>query len=102
MIGPAQQQQSDAEQDRRADTLQNTHVFDPFKNDREIDEPENKEADRGTVGKVLPTGSERRQQRADSLAADPGLNAEPSARDYRSQNRSDVRAQHSARGASQN
>ena len=44
VIGPAQQQQSDAQQNRRADSLQNADVFDAFENDREIDQPEDEES----------------------------------------------------------
>ena len=53
-------------------------------------------------GKVFPTRNQNREQRADGFAADPGLNAEPSAGDERAQHCGEVCAEHSERSAGQN
>ena len=82
-------------QNRRANSLQKSDVLDAFENDGEIDEPERHEANRSAVADLRPAWRERRDQGVDGFAADPGLDAEPSAGYERAQNRGEVRAQHS-------
>ena len=53
-ISPPQQQQTNREQHRRADSLQDANVLNPLQDHDEVNRPKQHEADRRPVGSVLP------------------------------------------------
>ena len=59
-----------------------------------VDQPESDKANSGAVRNSAPDGRER-QKRVDGFAADPGLNAEPSASDEGAQDGGDIGAEDS-------
>ena len=77
-------------------------VFDAAEDDENVEGPESEEANPDTVGRLSDGGPEDLEHGVDGLAADPGLDAEPSAGHEGAQDGGNVGASHAERGAHEN
>ena len=98
---PPQQQQADSQHERRADAFQKFDGLDAAPDHDDVQRPEGEEADPDAARQRRRARPQDLQHGVDGLAADPGLNAEPSAGHQRAQHRRDVGAAHAERGAHQ-
>ena len=106
LIGPPEQQQAERDEQRRFDVEQPADAIDALVDDAHVDAPEKQEADElrqrdsrtRRLRRALATGQKTRQDFVDGAAADPGLDAEPAARDKRPQQRRNVRAERAEGG----
>ena len=96
---PPQQQQPDAQHERRADAFQKLDGLDAAQDHRDVERPEREEADPDAAGHVNRARPQNPEHGVDGLAADPGLDAEPPARHQRAQHRRNIGAAHSERRA---
>ena len=100
-ISPGQQQETDRQQNRRADPLQALMYSMPLRITARLMSQKARKQMPAPWATWLQAGNQRGDQRVDGFAANPGLNAEPSAGHQGTQNCGDIRAQHSERSACQ-
>src|SRR5205823_12204491 len=76
---PKKQRKTDQQQERSGDALQEANGFNAAQNHQHIEKPEKEKAERRAGMKICPAGHEGHDHGVDGFAADPGLNAEPTA-----------------------
>src|ERR1700704_2832476 len=99
--GPREQRYANHQQKWRSDALKKLDGPDSAHDYYHVQQPEAGETDPHARGIIVPRGNQRHDHRVDRFAANPRLDAEPSARHKRSQNRRNVRSEHSERRASE-
>src|SRR6266702_4217772 len=99
---PEEKSESNQEQKRSGNSLQEADGFDAAENHQHVEEPEESEADRRTGMKVCPRRGEGHDHGVDRFAADPGLNAKPAAGDKSTQDGGDVGAENAEGSTSEN
>jgi hypothetical protein len=97
LVSPIQQHQTQHDEQRRLDIEENADRIDAFIDDKHVDAPKEKEGSKlgqGNAERIMGRATERRKKNCQNfvnrLAADPGLNAEPSAGDKSAQEGRDV------------
>src|SRR3989440_1409041 len=83
---PQEKGKSDEQQERCGNALQKANGFNAAQNHQHIQKPEKEKAECRARMKIRPAGSQGHDHGVDGLAADPGLNAEPAARQQGAQN----------------
>ena len=87
---PPEQQQADPQHKGSADAFQDLDGFDAAPDHRDIEQPESEEADPLAPGGLCGAGPQNFEHGKDGLAADPALNAEPSASHQGAQHGRDI------------
>src|ERR1019366_3541285 len=87
---PPQEEKADAQHEGRADTFQEFDGLDAAPDDGDVQRPEGEEADPHAARRSGSGGPGDLEAEKDSLPADPGLYAEPSAGHQRAQHGGDV------------
>src|SRR6266581_5102947 len=99
---PEEKSESNQEQKRGGDALQEANGFNAAKNHQYVEEPEQNEADSRAGMKVCPRRGEGHDHSVDGFAADPCLNAKPTAGDKSTQDGGDVGAENAEGSTSEN
>src|SRR6266704_1470136 len=99
---PEEKSESNQEQKRGGDALQEANGFNAAKNHEHVQKPEKDEADRRAGMKVCPRRGEGHDHSVDGFAADPGLNAKPAAGDKSTQDGGDVGTENAEGSTSEN